>query len=267
MLSTALVIALLLSVSSERTDSSAAAMQGEAQHLAAGTVDLVKSTITQATAGYESDAANKFTTNRTAWASQPGLIRTWKENGTPYKSFRLYSGGNLAETNIVVDGALDITTDAPPSGWKSTNASYNALWCDLNAPASSADNASALSYPIVTPPKSLDSYNGVEGVQGFGITSPPGFSSGTASATNNPAPMPVKWIYVLQDGTFVAPGVGSTGTVATVAGASPANPIVGRVAYWTDDETCKVNINTASEYYHWTAPATKVRPDGMRARG
>ncbi len=273
-LSTALVVALLLSLSSERTDSSAAIRQGEVQQLAAGVVDLVKSTITQATAGYESGASGSFTANRTAWASQPGLIRTWKENGTPYKSFRLYSGGNLAASDIVVDGTLNITDDAPPSGWKSTNASYNALWCDLNAPAASGTNPNSLSYPIVTPPKSLDSVNGIptddlttstqEGVQGFAITSPPGFTSGSPSATNNPAPMPVKWLYVLQDGTFVSPT--GTGTVVTVAGASQANPIVGRVAYWTDDETCKVNVNTAGEYYHWTAPATKVRQDGIRAR-
>ena len=57
--------------------------------------------------------------------------------------------------------------------------------------------------------------------------------------------MPVTWLYVLQDGTLVAPTAVSTNTVG-VTGATAANPITGRIAFWTDDETCKVNINTAA---------------------
>lgn len=57
--------------------------------------------------------------------------------------------------------------------------------------------------------------------------------------------MPVKWLYVLQSGTVVAPADGGSGSIVNVSGASLSNPIVGRIAYWTDDETCKVNINTA----------------------
>ncbi len=33
-----------------------------------------------------------------------------------------------------------------------------------------------------------------------------------------------------------------------------ANPIVGRIAFWADDETCKVNLNTASEGSFWDTP-------------
>src|SRR5205085_8593415 len=44
-----------------------------------------------------------------------------------------------------------------------------------------------------------------------------------------------------------------------------ANPIVARIAFWTDDETCKLNINTASEgsYYampHANTPTDMVQP-------
>ncbi|MEI6533958.1 MAG: Verru_Chthon cassette protein A, partial [Verrucomicrobiaceae bacterium] len=35
---------------------------------------------------------------------------------------------------------------------------------------------------------------------------------------------------------------------------SATNPIVGRIAFWTDDESCKVNINTASEGTYWDVP-------------
>ncbi|MEN3941581.1 Verru_Chthon cassette protein A [Prosthecobacter sp. SYSU 5D2] len=87
--------------------------------------------------------------------------------------------------------------------------------------------------------------------------------------------MPVQWLYVLKDGAvgylnqeleFMVLnnqtgglGDGPSSTAGASYGVpSEDNPIVGRVAFWTDDETCKVNINTASEptfagtpiYYH-----------------
>jgi len=64
--------------------------------------------------------------------------------------------------------------------------------------------------------------------------------------------MPVKWLYVLQDGTIVAPS--GAGTTAAVAGDTKANPIIGRIAFWADDDTSKVNINTASEGTYWDVP-------------
>lgn len=87
--------------------------------------------------------------------------------------------------------------------------------------------------------------------------------------------MPVQWLYVLKDGSVgylnqnlefrvlneQAGGLGE-GPSVTASSAygvpSETNPMVGRIAFWTDDESCKVNINTASEptfagqplYYH-----------------
>ena len=268
---TVLVLSLFLTVTSERTESAASANQGDAQRLASGAVDLVKATITQATFGYEANAdGTPKVGSPTAWASQPGLIRTWKQDGTPYKSFRLYSSGN-----ITVSTQAELVTDTTDlANWKSGNSSYNALWCDINTPAPNA--AGGLTYPIVTPPSdansgstATDSTNGVptdnpasatqEGVQGFSITSSPGYTAGSASPTNNPAPMPVKWLYVLQDGSFVSPT--GTPTNVAVAGATQTNPIIGRVAYWTDDETCKVNTNTASEGIYWDKPYGVNRED------
>lgn len=49
-------------------------------------------------------------------------------------------------------------------------------------------------------------------------------------------PLKVKWIYVRKDGTY---------DTAVPSGAPGANPVVGRFAFWVDDESCKVNINTA----------------------
>ena len=70
--------------------------------------------------------------------------------------------------------------------------------------------------------------------------------------------MPVQWLYVLQSGAIIAPDAGGSGTTATFVSSttqpSASNPIVGRVAFWTDDETCKLNINTASEGTDYAFP-------------
>lgn len=86
--------------------------------------------------------------------------------------------------------------------------------------------------------------------------------------------MPVQWLYILRDGAVgyldnqrifrvldqaVGFGEGASVTAVDAYGVpSMDNPMVGRVAFWADDESCKVNINTASEptyagqpiYYH-----------------
>ncbi|MBC8002179.1 MAG: hypothetical protein H7X97_06285, partial [Opitutaceae bacterium] len=85
-------------------------------------------------------------------------------------------------------------------------------------------------------------------MEGFTIDT----AHGAVTGTGTDAPMPVKWLYVLEDGQMVAPTGG--GTTATVAAASGTNSIIGRVAFWTDDETSKVNINTASEGAFWDWP-------------
>lgn len=89
--------------------------------------------------------------------------------------------------------------------------------------------------------------------------------------------MPVQWLYVLKDGAVgyledeTLRFLVMNGEQGSINGSAPSattgdqygvpsdtNPIIGRIAFWTDDETCKVNINTASEptfagqpiYYH-----------------
>ncbi len=47
-------------------------------------------------------------------------------------------------------------------------------------------------------------------------------------------PMNVSWIYVRKDGFRTAS-----------ASTDPANPVVGRYAYWTDDESSRIDLNTA----------------------
>jgi hypothetical protein len=51
-------------------------------------------------------------------------------------------------------------------------------------------------------------------------------------------PMRVNWVYVREDGTLSS---------ATVPGFSQTNPVVGRFAFWVDDESAKINLNTAGK--------------------
>ncbi len=62
--------------------------------------------------------------------------------------------------------------------------------------------------------------------------------------------MPVMWLYQLQDGTL---GPASNGIAA--------NPIVARIAFWTDDDTCKINTNTAGDGAAWNTPRVNSTDD------
>ncbi len=66
--------------------------------------------------------------------------------------------------------------------------------------------------------------------------------------------MPVRWLYVLQSGSLVPGTASETPGKVAVAGASASNPIVGRVAFWTDDDTCKLNVNTAGDGGYFDTP-------------
>jgi len=65
-------------------------------------------------------------------------------------------------------------------------------------------------------------------------TSAPGSTQGAVAVTSSS--MGIRWIYVLKDGTLSqeSPPIYDA-----------KNPAVGRFAFWTDDETAKINTNTA----------------------
>jgi len=221
-----LSIAFFTSVTTDSSASASASNEAATKQLADSTVQNVIGQIKQATSG-----AN-------AWASQPGMVRTYGPTGAAATNYKLYSSGTMTTSGEL--SAAQVGDYA--AAWTSNKA----LWTDMNAPV--ADAGGTLNYPVLDPAATT------RGVQGFSITNPPGYSSGNAvSAANNPAPMPVQWLYQLRDGTLAAATAAGADTV-TVAGASSTNSIVGRVAFWTDDETCKVNINTAGEGTFWDTP-------------
>ncbi|MCE9612462.1 MAG: Verru_Chthon cassette protein A [Chthoniobacter sp.] len=237
------VIAFFTSVSTELTASRTVAISASTQQLADSAVNVVMAQLVDATKGQDSGSL-------LAWASQPGLIRTFDAAGKPRDFFKLYSSDKMTVSGGGFTGAPDL----PPADWKSS--ANSDLYTDLNAPA--PDFTGALVYPIVDPSAEVLANGQVPSfgqlkVDGFSITSRPGYEAGKAeSAGNNRAPMPVKWLYVLRDGTLQPPAL-QLG-VLTVKAATTTNPIVGRIAFWTDDETSKVNINTASEGTYWDVP-------------
>jgi uncharacterized protein (TIGR02600 family) len=198
------------------------------------------------------------------WASQPGAIRTFSNSGSGNNGYdpkygtiyKLYSSPALTSTSPQTDIPNDLPSAPDPAGadWNTSPS-----WTDLNAPVQKSDGTYA--YPII------DAYNDPADLPGANFSAssalPPSFSvntntvgavtplSKTTPPTLYPIPMPVQWLYILKQGQIIAPDPGAAGSATiTFNKATPkpsaTNPVVGRVAYWTDDDTCRVNINTAS---------------------
>ncbi|XHR28372.1 MAG: Verru_Chthon cassette protein A [Chthoniobacteraceae bacterium] len=251
----ALVLAFFSSVTTELSGAKNYAGEMSANQLADSAVQNVMGTIRLATSGTASDGSI------TAWASQPGMIRTYNNQGTPIAYYKLYSSGTMV--TVSYDPANDVDTQ-----WASKPAQY----VDLNAPLTSG---TSVLFPIVDGNniKSLtvggssaltySSDGSTQDVAGFAIDPAKVSYNATQSLSiaNTPVPMPVKWIYVLKDGTLTVPtGIDTSGKKVNWTGAptsqtpSASNPITGRIAFWTDDDTNKVNINTAAEGTYWDTP-------------
>jgi uncharacterized protein (TIGR02600 family) len=173
--------------------------------------------------------AQASTATNQAWISQPGLLRTYSTSATrtPSACYKLYSTASL--TSLVDrSGSLGFLATDVPANWSSTPNQYT----DLNAPAQTAGGETI--YPILDPAAT----NSATGVIGVSVDAP------------HDVEMPVAWLYQLQDGTL---GPASDGTAA--------NPIVARIAFWTDDDTCKVDINTAGCGSPWNTPRVNSTDD------
>ena len=189
------------------------------------------------------------TENGTSWASQPGAIRTYGIDATynalsatgsrSEKVYKLYSTGNMTVSGDDFNAADEV----PPSDWNT----QPGIYVDLNAPmiSTTTNGSQNLNFPIIDP-RAYTTSNSTS-VQGFSYNATVAgtvLPSNVSGDDSQRLPMPARWLYVLQDGQVVNP-VSQSGDVVTVPGASKTNPIVGRVAFWTDDETAKININTA----------------------
>jgi uncharacterized protein (TIGR02600 family) len=207
------------------------------------------------------------TESNALWISQPGALRTYTANsGDPSRVYKLYSARDMVvnASSLTTASAKNLEDDVVPTWDAEPN-----IYGDLNAPAVDSTNGK-LSFPIVDPrlhtagtspatPEGFSYTNSLASKSASGQTGEiNGIITPTSVESSQRLPMPVRWIYILQDGSMgVLDGSGTSATFVPFQGqsdATAANPIVGRIAYWTDDETTKININTAGEGLFWDTP-------------
>ncbi|MDB6118168.1 MAG: Verru Chthon cassette protein [Verrucomicrobiaceae bacterium] len=265
-LATILILALF-SVSDSEFKASQIYRDGEnARHLADSAVNMVIGQIQAAAtgAGLPASGSGAAPVGSTIWASQPGAVRVYNSSGKFELGRTLYSSKTMVWPGGII-GEKKMAMEAPSPVW----ATSLDQWVDLNRPVerATAGAATVVHFPIFDPRATQPVGGGAAGVEGFQILPQSIGSSSVSSSTLGvviggaaPAtwrlPMPVEWLYVLKDGsvgTVVQPA-GGEGQWAGAGGAGPTdlNPIIGRVGFWTDDECCKININTAGEPGFWS---------------
>jgi uncharacterized protein (TIGR02600 family) len=267
MLLSALLVAFMGKVGTERAASRSIAQSFEAKQAYDSAVNLVMSQIREATRN----------TGDTAWASQPGAIRVfgdnaWRPDDAKAFVYKLYSSDRMKvkesdyDPTLPLESGLEGNRSKTPDGFDGP---------DLNDPIMVPipnDNTGLVEphYPIVSPyaareadgePLKTGKKPGQGVVQGFiagSVDHPSGLKTkfgNNAARTVLSFPMRDKWLYQLKDGTMV------TSVGGKIAGASQKNPPVARVAFWTDDESSKVNVNTAGENTFWDTPRASCRQE------
>jgi len=261
-----LLVAFLSTAQIERGSSYAYSNSTSARQIADSTVSFAIGQLRDATSN---------TDEQSTWSSQPGAIRTFSgklnssrkslRDGAYYDGYspgpkdsvyKLYSADRMK-----LSAAEYVSTDLPEEvevieKWKRDNPPKD--YVDLNEPLVIArrdikpdGTIVEPRYPIIDPRAALSkteapATGGAPSiVEGFDAKLEYDENLKLPSDTKLPyLPMPVKWLYLLADGTI------GPSTLAT-----EKNPIVGRTSFWTDDDTCKLNINTASEGTFWDTPS------------
>lgn len=258
-LTTILVLTFFSLATSEHRASNTYSHGLQAQQVAEVAVNLVIAQIREATTvGTE-----------TAWSSQPGSIRQWDNGGNESFAYKLYSDDQMKTLNWeeFQSDFMDL------EGWSSRPDHF----VDLNEPVIRGQK---VYYPIVHPAASTipdwpsplgRDRNGVEGfsyneISGRALkdSGPLGEKAAAVAKAEGHVAMPVKWIYQLADGTLgvlsESPSGGAGGAayafnpISGAGTASDLNPIVARFAFWADDETTKLNINTHAGGLAWDIP-------------
>jgi uncharacterized protein (TIGR02600 family) len=287
-LATIVILAFLSVADTEHKGTMTYSASQSARRLADTAVNVVVSQI-RAGSDQDGDAKN----GREIHATQPGAVRQYSAGGSFLAGYKLFSDSEMIFTSTGAAGRKSVEDEhefvkgaEPPADWNSGN--QLARYVDLNDPvvkgvmSTSGEAASAqIFFPIIDPRAAYDmdpsgglpipvegfSYETTTALSGNDISTATANSNGPRPVTKPPGAgpdslrlaMPVQWLYMLRDGTLGTLTKGdlkfqSAGGIE----ATETNPIVGRLAFWTDDETCKININTASEptfqgqpvYYH-----------------
>ncbi|MDZ4289599.1 MAG: Verru_Chthon cassette protein A, partial [Prosthecobacter sp.] len=273
-LATIVILAFLSVADTEHKATITYSASQSARRFADTAVNLVISQIRSASAREPEPApgAATYSAVPVIHATQPGAVRKYNQAGAFVAGYKLFSDANLifrpteAGTNARAQEKNFVTTSEPPAGW---DAGENlARYVDLNEPvvkgvANAEGETAAVQtvFPIIDPRagQDVDSADGNIPIEGFSygpLTAISGSNLGDKVVIPGSAaadtiddlrlPMPVQWLYILKDGTVGH--LNETLQFVSEAGEpSVENPMVSRIAFWTDDETCKVNINTAAE--------------------
>jgi hypothetical protein len=103
---------------------------------------------------------------------------------------------------------------------------------------SGAPGGAAPSEPVLVPPDL--------NIQTLVDQTPPTYLITDRLDTNNrPQPMRVRWVYLRQDGSWDADASDPTLPNENPDLSNTTNPIVGRYAFWADDDSSKINYNLA----------------------
>ncbi len=282
-LSTIVMLAFLSVADTEHKGTMGYSSSQTARRLADTAVNIV---IAQIRGGSDQDDSNQ---GREFHATQPGAVRKYNQDGAFLAGYKLFSDAEMIYQSTAGsngDGAARdeynfVKNSEPIPGW---NRDVNiARYVDINEPvikgvadADGTVDRSQVFFPVIDPRAAYDmdpgpGFNPVEGFQYATTTALSGNDISQKDAADNtpivqpPADldrlrlaMPVQWLYMLKDGTLGTLNDNLTFTGPGQVQSTEQNPIVARLAFWTDDETCKLNINTAGEptyqgrptYYH-----------------
>jgi uncharacterized protein (TIGR02600 family) len=159
-------------------------------------------------------------------STQPGMARVQLDDQTSV-SYKLYSAQTMRAENVIPSESL---AQEIPMDWDERPDEF----VDLNRPIIVVGKKK---FPIFDPTSAPE----VEGFENRAVAA--GYATDSASL-----PMPVRWLYLLKNGQVVAM------ENKIIAGASEENPPIARVGFWTDDECCKINLNTAGSGLYWDTP-------------
>jgi len=271
-LATIVMLAFLSVADTEHKGTLGYSSSQTARRLSDTAVNLV---IAQIRAGSDQDSYP----GREFHATQPGAVRKYTQDGAFLAGYKLFSdsamifkgSGNSDKNTAALEEYEFVKNSEPPAdGWNQGNNTLR--YVDMNDPVvkgvAAADgtvNASQVYFPIIDPRAAFDMDAGPGNlpVEGFQYSTTSALSGARLDMADEakvvplvqpPAgidtlrlAMPVQWLYMLKDGTLgtLDADLNFTGSGGSIASAE--NPIIARLAFWADDETCKINVNTAGE--------------------
>ncbi len=259
LLMTVLILAFFKMAQSELTDAKFYSESVRTRQLSEIVTNVVIGQIREATQTALIGGSQRYT-----WASQPGAITQFGSNfqgGTDFydmaeRVYKLYSNRKMVTT---ARRGENLAEDVP-GDWIERPAQY----VDLNEPVYNSTQ-DRLYFPIIDPRGFASPVKGIQkgNIEGFSYSNSNSLSRQIEGVVEpgqgqekQRLPMPVEWLYMLADGTlgavddkgaWIDPG-------ANASKPTEKNPMVARVAFWTDDESAKININTASEGAFWDIP-------------